>query len=192
MRALLILLCLVGIGAGAYFYFSRDIGAVVWPTNNPPPPPQASPPSYPGASPAVTPHREENPSNPPVTIAPAAPSEIDAAKADVAQKSYALEQAKAAVLVTLKNQADYRSAQADVADLQSQVDTARAANSPELSFLSTKWIAAKNKVAEMESNAYDTSEIQSAQRQLTTAKAHLSELEARANTPRKSTAIPTH
>ena len=102
-----------------------------------------------------------------------------------------VDQAKAAALAKLQQQADYRSAQSDVADLQSQVEAARASNSADLPYLSKKWIEAKNKVSDMESDAYATPEIEADQRQLIAAKAQLNDLQEKAK-PAKSRAVPTH
>jgi hypothetical protein len=193
MSRLILLLCVLAIGGGVYYWWNHGMPGVILPqSNSAPSAPPAVPPSDSSASAAnstALPKKAADQSASPMF---SSPSDVDAAKADVAQKAYALDQAKSVVLASLKTKAEYQSAQGDVDDLQTQVERARAANSPDLADLSAKWIEAKNKVAAMESTAFDTPEIRADQEQLADARRHLGEVQARAQSSKKSVGVPTH
>ena len=96
---------------------------------------------------------------PPVPVVPPTPpapdlnAQLHVAQSNVAAAQLDLTKAKDAVLVRLKQNADYQSASADLAAADAQVKTDRANSDPNLPMSSQNYLNAKSKVLKMERDA---------------------------------------
>ena len=93
------------------------------------------------------------PAVPPTPPAPDLNAQLHVAQSNVAAAQLDLTKAKDAVLVRLKQNADYQSASADLAAADAQVKTDRANGDPNLPTSSQNYLNAKSKVLKMERDA---------------------------------------